>query len=678
MNTGNFFQRNYNIIIKFAAVFFLLGAVVFLSPKSTSVNFSFTAGELWKYPDLYAPFDFPVSKSQQQLNQEKSEIAHNAVKYYNFDINSSNLNKAALINSIDIICKNEHIDTTIEATVINAYTRFFDDGIITTDERANYDDSLTVICIEKNIEGKFSFIKDLHTPEQIRAQMLQVLNRLTPVQIEKIISTADKYVTPNVLPDKEKTEMEVKKKLASLSESYGMVQKGELIISEGSIVDKSTVNVIESLQNAYSFYITPLKGKVSNFLIYLLICYGFMLLLLVYKPSMIRFNKSFILILTLIAGFAICISMVSAKKPDSVYIIPICMIPIIFRAFYNYRIALWGLILTLALSAFTVKDGVYFCISNLLVGVVITSCMLRLEKRSQYFIISFITLVLYILTYILFKTSQTGDFSGINITVIYNYVFNAVILLSVFPLIFIIEKIFGYTTDISLIELSNTNTKLLRELSTQAPGTFQHAIQVANLAENAAIKIGADVLLVRVGALYHDIGKMDIPSYFTENQVKNINPHEALLPDQSAKILMSHVVKGLEIATKYHLPEIVKNFIRTHHGTRFTSFFYRKAIEMYGKENIDENDYKYRGPKPFNKETAIVMMADSVEAASKSITSPDEQHIEYLVNNVIDKQISEKQFDNCNISLKDIEDVKKVFITNLKSSFHLRIKYPEQ
>lgn len=304
--------------------------------------------------------------------------------------------------------------------------------------------------------------------------------------------------------------------------------------------------------------------------------------------------------------------------------------------------------------------------------------MLRLEKRSQYFIISFITLVLYILTYILFKTSQTGDFSGINITVIYNYVFNAVILLSVFPLIFIIEKIFGYTTDISLIELSNTNTKLLRELSTQAPGTFQHAIQVANLAENAAIKIGADVLLVRVGALYHDIGKMDMPSYFTENQVKNINPHEALLPDQSAKILMSHVVKGLEIATKYHLPEIVKNFIRTHHGTRFTSFFYRKAIEMYGKENIDENDYKYRGPKPFNKETAIVMMADSVEAASKSITSPDEQHIEYLVNNVIDKQISEKQFDNCNISLKDIEDVKKVFITNLKSSFHLRIKYPEQ
>lgn len=672
----NFFTKNYNLIIKFISIPILLGLVIYYSPNNYKPHYNFEIGKTWNYPSLKAPFDFPIKKTNSQLDKDRAQIKSNSYSYYKFDStitkNSKNqLNNIILSNSIGL-------DTLELEIVKNIFYNILDNGIIKPEDVLIDKSETSTLENIKYIKGNniaYAIESDFYTLSEAQNKLKDDLLKSkinNPIYIYESIS---KLLAENVIIDSKKTIDEYYDKINNLSNYHGIIQKGELIISNGEIVNKDKLNILTSLNEAYAYNISYSKwSKISEYILTLLTILTFMVYLLVYEPKSLKSNKSFFLIF----GFIFFIVVIfSLCPPDYIYMIPILIFPIVLRSFYNDKIAIWGLVSATLASAFYTPQPFEFIIITLITGTLIVSRLKRLERRSQYFFNSIITFLIYSFIFFLFSVVRSGELQFISLFYIFSFIINSLLLILTFPMVFFIEKLFGYTTDISLIELSNTNNKLLRKLSDQAPGTFQHSIQVANLAESAAEKIGANVLLTRVGALYHDIGKLKEPYFFTENQVKNFNPHEELLPDQSAKILHAHVLNGLEIASKYHLPEVVKDFIRTHHGTKDISFFYRSAIEQFGLENVNKNDYKYKGPTPFNKETAIVMMADSIEAASNSLKEADEQHLTYLVNNIIEKQIAEEQFNNATITLKEIEEIKKIFIDKLKSIFHLRIKYPE-
>ena len=359
------------------------------------------------------------------------------------------------------------------------------------------------------------------------------------------------------------------------------------------------------------------------------------------------------------------------------YLVPICLVPIVIRAFFDTRLALYVHIITIIIIGFLVPNSFEFVFLQLIAGIIVIISVVHLQKRSQFFVTAFMVFLSYITVYVGLTLIQEGSLMGVELKYLALFAGSAVLTLFSYPLIFIFEKIFGMITDVTLMELSNSNTKLLRELSMKAPGTFQHSLQVANLAEEALYEIGGNTLLARTGALYHDIGKMDMPEYFIENQSTGVNPHDELPFDESAKIIISHVKKGIKKAKKHNLPEQIIDFIKTHHGTRKVMYFYNMLLKEKPNEQIDEAIYTYPGPIPFSKETAVLMMADSVEAASRSIKQPNEQNLSELVDNIINKQVENEQFVNSNITLREITKIKNILKKKLMNMYHVRIEYPE-
>jgi putative nucleotidyltransferase with HDIG domain len=358
------------------------------------------------------------------------------------------------------------------------------------------------------------------------------------------------------------------------------------------------------------------------------------------------------------------------------YAVPICILPLILKTFFDSRLGLFAHVITILTLGFVVPNSFEFVFLQIIAGIVTIQSVTQLQNRANLFITVGRIVFVYLIGYIAFTIIHEGGVSEIELTIIGLFFLNGLLTLFAQPLIYLCEKIFGLVSDVSLLELSDTNSLLLKELSDRAPGTFHHSLQVANLAETAANEIGANSLLVRVGALYHDIGKMNAPTYFSENQASRLSPHEELSPAESAKIIIDHVTNGIVIAKKNKLPERIIDFIRTHHGTSKVYYFYKKAEEISG-ETPDTKLYSYLGPRPFSKETAILMMSDAVEAASKSLKEPTIDKIQNFVESIVNKQVEEKQFNDCNITLAEIETVKKVLSKKLINVYHLRVAYPE-
>jgi hypothetical protein len=396
-----------------------------------------------------------------------------------------------------------------------------------------------------------------------------------------------------------------------------------------------------------------------------------------YRPKIYQNNKDLTFIvfnILFLLGFT---TLILSFNGDFYYAIPLCILPITIKTFYDARLGLFAHVLTVLLLGFVVPNGFEFVFLQIIAGMVIIQTQTELHKRASIFIsVSQIVLV-YLLGYFSFSIIHEGSFNSLNINIIVYFIINGLLTLFVQPLIYVFEKLFGLVSDITLLEFSDTNSKLLKQLSEKAPGTFNHSLQVANLAEAAANEIGANSLLVRVGSLYHDIGKINAPTFYSENQNSPVSPHDDLTPEQSAEIIINHVNEGIKIAKKNNIPDRVIDFIRTHHGTNTVYYFYQKAIEQYGKDNVNVKSFKYTGPTPFSKETAILMMADSVEAASKSLRTPTFEKIQDFVNQIIDNHMFCKQFEYSNITLHEIELVKKVLIKRLVNIYHLRIEYPE-
>jgi len=486
-------------------------------------------------------------------------------------------------------------------------------------------------------------------------------------------------INPNLRLDNNLTTKDIEDKIAKISSNNGFVDKGKLIILKGAIVEADNFSVLTSLKSQfestqwsdinYYFIIGGYTILVALVLIML------MLFLYKYRLTIFRDNTKVTFVFFNLILMVLATSLMVKIQVDYLYVVPLCVLPIILKTFFDARLGLYVHVLTVLILGFIVPNSFEFIFLQILAGIITILAVRELYKRTNLFITVAQITGMYIVGYVAFHIIHEGGVETIKINTIGLFVLNGMITLFVQPLVYIYEKTFGLVSDVSILELSDTNSPLLKEMSNVAPGTFNHSLQVANLAEAAANEIGADAMLVRVGALYHDIGKILNPMYFTENQISSVNPHDELSPVDSAKIIIDHVIDGIELAKKNNLPDRLIDFIRTHHGKTQVYYFYKKAQEL--DEFVDSKNFTYPGPLPFSKETAILMMADAVEAASKSLKNPSYEEISNFVERIIDGQMAANQFSNSDITFKEILDIKKTLKKKLTNIYHLRIEYPD-
>ena len=473
----------------------------------------------------------------------------------------------------------------------------------------------------------------------------------------------------------------LEKDLLSVHDVYGLIEKDSLIIKKNQLINDDLHQILFSYKESLGIenittenYYLMFLGK---FFLFCIILFVFYLFVSKYYKSIIELNTNFIFLFSIILFFVILCSILSNFDDRLIYLLPFCIIPITIRAFFDFRLALVIHFFTIIISSFFSSEPHLFILLNVLAGYTSLMTFNKIYIQSQLFFAIIRITIVFVFSYIAFSVIILGNFYEIDLYKLGLICIGSILTFLTFPFIYISEKIFGLISDISLLEFGDTNRPLLRDLAEKAPGTFHHSLQVSHLAESVAIELDANSLLVRAGSLYHDIGKLKKPNFFIENQNNSYNPHDDLSFDESAEVIVNHVIDGIEIAREYKLPDQLIDFIRTHHGTSLIQYFYKEYLKNYPNELIDDNKFRYPGPKPFNKETAILMMADSVEAASRSLENPTNKNIDKIVEKVINSQLSDNQFDNSSLSFKDIKIAKSIFKMKLQDIYHLRIKYPE-
>jgi len=668
------------------------GAVILLVvsfPKEGKFKYEFQKGKPWLHEDLYAPFDFPINKSEAELKAETERATRDLKPYFQLNTQVGIAQKENLQEEFSRLWTEKYgsLPSSMPASRRNRelandiLDSIYHKGILKPDPVIDGKDLDFTIMLLVNNSAREKQLNDFFNLQQASSFIYHRLAQDDKVDRDLLSGLLINHLSYDVIFDKTKTDSEVKKAIEGISSSKGMVQRGQEIIARGQVVNNDDFMILESLKQNYekqfgtpeAFY-SILLGQAILISISILVL---ALFLHVYRKDIFANNKKILLILLLIVSMVITASMVIKYDVRYIQLVPICMVPVMIRAFFDTRLALFVHLVTIIIAGFLVPNSFQFVFLQLLAGIVAIMSVKRMEHRSQFFFTALWIFLMYLATITGLTLIQGGQINEIGGNTITNLAINASLILFAYPLIFILEKGFGIITDVTLIELSNSNNKVLRELAEKAPGTFQHSLQVANLSEEVMYVIGGNALLIRVGALYHDIGKMDMPQYYIENQVTGFNPHEELTYEESASIIVSHVIRGVEKAKKHKLPEEVIDFIRTHHGTRKVEYFYTRQQQENPLDEVDERVFTYPGPKPFSRETAVVMMADSVEAASRSLERADEENINNLVESVIDKQIETGQFSNANITLRDISQAKKILKNKLLNIYHARIAYPE-
>ncbi|MDO5607995.1 MAG: HDIG domain-containing protein [Capnocytophaga sp.] len=666
----------YKILVFCMAVFF----IVQIFPKKAKFKYEFQKGKPWQHETLYAPFEFPLKKSDAQIETEKQEIKEKSTVYYTKD---STVVYRVLSN---FDAKKQHFFS--DAIPERQRELLFSEGgkwlgdayqtgvIFSTDDIRQK----KIILI-----GKHNNINEIPVSKLVVLKHLQqwtdslVKQRQWEEYRDNFGDLFFEIMLPNVQVESKFTQKALDENLSEMVYTRGFAKQGQIIIAKGEMVEGDKLTMLESLQAEYESQ-TWNKDNFgwSIFGYYLLV--GVCLFIVMsylkrYRPSTFNDDTKVTVILFNIVITIYLVAIIAKAFPNYIYVVPVCAVMMILKSFFDLRAAIFIFMITILLSGFVIPNSFQFVVMQILAGTVIVLNPRDLHYRLNHFVSAAYITLSYFITYIAFHTITEGNITEIDISILFLFLLNGIGVLFSQPLTYIYEKIFGLVSDVSLLELTDTNSKLLRELSEKAPGTFHHSLQVANLAEEAALEVGANALLVRVGALYHDIGKLKNPIYFTENQKTSVNPHDELNPKQSAKIIIEHVINGIEIARKYKLPDRIIDFIRTHHGTSLVYFFYKKELDGVGA--CQECDFRYPGPIPFSKETAILMMADSVEAASKSLKNPTYPIIDDFVEKIVKKQFDDRQFVNADITLKEIEIVKKVMKNKLSSIYHLRVEYPD-
>lgn len=659
----------------------LLTFVVFCFPKQARFQYEYQKGRLWQYETLYAPFDFAIQKSEQLLYDEYQKVKDTSSVYYRKDtiVRISVITEFRKESQIYFSAVNQEERSRIidkgEAFLNVAYGK----GVL-----ASYSDlsSSSLRLIEKGNRVVTLKGVDIFFLQDLKSRVYRYFS-LPPYNAycQDYYTLFFNVMRPDILVDESFTHKILEQNLDRIIPTRGVVKKGQLIIAKGAVVEGRSKEMLDSLQKEYHLTTQDVSSYnwaiVGYCLLVLLVISAMILYLYRYRYDAFEDNMKYTLIVFNVVVMVWISSFVTQRfSVDYVYIIPYAILPLTLKAFLDLRVSVFVYLITILLCGFIVENSFHFIVIQIIAGFAPLINITQIHHRVNLFLSAGYVVLTYILAYIALYLLSEGSFSGFNWLVLLFFAFNGFIILFVQPLIYIYEKVFGLVSDVSLLELSDTNSPLLKRLAEKAPGTFHHSIQVANLAEAAAFDISANAMLVRVGALYHDIGKLNNPLYFTENQTGMSNPHDELTAEQSANIIINHVTEGIELAKKYKIPDRIIDFIRTHHGTSLVYYFYKKHLDEGG---VVDNDliFRYLGPLPFSKETVILMMADSVEAASKSLKHPDFSTISMFVDKIIDKQMQDGQYLNSDITLSEIERIKKVFKEKLSNIYHIRVEYPE-
>ena len=677
----NKLYRNHSLIYKGLLFICTTFLIVYLFPKSGKFKYNFERGKPWQSENLQAPFDFAIKKTDAEIAEEKRELISKTPLYFN--LNNTILSQVE--NAYESQYSNAFPDSLSNRETRSLYrigkliiSELYEFGIL--NENYNFSDDRSISILdgrEKISDGYFSnLIKQDGVAPVINKILLE--NNYTKYKTDFVALFFD-IIEPNLTFNKSFTDKVIEDELAKIAYTRGSIAEETLIVSKGEVVDDEKYQILKSLQSEYESQVWNKSNYIWVVFAYtLLVALALLMLLLFlrkYRVNVFENNTKVTFIFFNISLLIFISTLVVNYNSKYIYVVPICILPLVFKAFFDARLGLFAHVLTVLLLGFIVPNSYEYIFLQIIAGIVTILTVSELYKRANLFIsVGQITLI-YIIAYFAFFVIHEGSVKELNWETFIWFILCGLATLFVQPLIYAYEKLFGLVSDVSLLELSDTNSKLLKELSNKAPGTFHHSLNVANLAEASANEIGANAMLVRVGALYHDIGKMKNPTYFTENQSTGINPHDELSSKESAQIIINHVIEGIEIAKKNNLPDRVVDFIRTHHGTSIVYYFY--AQEKIDFPDVEKLDFSYPGPKPFSKETAILMMCDSIEAASKSLKEPTSSKIEAFVENIINKQIKDGQFLNANITFKEIESIKKVLKYKLANIYHLRIEYPE-
>ena len=669
-----------NLIYKSLIFIATVSVIVYFLPNEGKFNYQFDINKPWKYGLLQASFDFPIYKNDIQVQKEQDSILADYQPYFQIDKEAEKNVLSKLREDYNKTLRHSLPGTDYVRYIERTLKALYEDGIIAGNDlkRMEEDSIIAIRLVDKNVATS-RFIDQLYT---VKEAYEYLLNADTTHYKKKILQQCNlnDYITPNLVYDEEKSEAAQKDLLSNISWANGFVLNGQKIIDRGEIVDEQTYNILESLRKEWEKRSDSVQEKrltLAGQILYVgIFLFCFMAYLELFRADYYERKGTLTLLFALIVFFPVLSSIMVEQNLSSIYVVPFAMIPIIVRVFLDSRTAFMAHVTIILLCSITLRFPHEFILLQVVAGMVAIYSLRELSQRSQLLRTALVVFISYALLYFAFELIHEDDLTKLNTRMYIYFMINGILLLFAYPLLFLLEKIFGFTSDVTLVELSNINNSLLREMSEVAPGTFQHSLQMANLAAAAANKIGGKSQLVRTGALYHDIGKMVNPAFFTENQ-SGVNPHKSLSYEQSAQVIISHITDGLKLAEKHNLPKVIKDFISTHHGRGLTKYFYISYKNEHPDEEVDQEKFRYPGPNPFTKEQAVLMMADSVEAASRSLPEYTEEGISTLVDKIIDTQVSEGYFKECPITFKDIATVKALFKEKLKTMYHTRISYPE-
>lgn len=664
----------YTVFLHISTVAFIL----WIFPSQVTFNYQYSKGRPWNYENLYAPFDFEIRKTDAQIRSEREALLAQKVYFYRYDSEIVTAERSKLAERLEAVLPK---DVSGEAR-FNRLLSFLEQAFDSLYAKGVFEGELPSVQVKiiRNNKAESISSDGLIASSSLTSYLSNYPIPMAEQSAKDLLRTIlSQSIRPNLFLEESLTENAYQTQLNQLSLTRGIVFEGKLIIAKGEVVDDQSFQIIESLRLQYqsdqwkesnSYYLLAAYGLLVALLLLLLLLY-----LKRYREDLYRNTNQLTFIffnIVLMVSVAIVLTRIDERF---VYLAPLSILPLVLKNFFDARLALFVHLMTLLILGMVLPSAYEFLFLQLAAGIVVMLGSNELHKRTNLFAAAFFVTLVYIVSYVAFHGLRGGAILSIDLWVLLLFVLNGMITLFAQPLIYLYEKLFSLVSDVSLLELSDTNSKLLKELSEKAPGTFNHSLQVANLCEAAANAVGANSLLLRVGALYHDIGKMVTPEFFTENQIQGANPHEDLTPTESAQIIRRHVINGVELARKNNLPDRVIDFIRTHHGNSLVYYFYKRQLDDEGA--VNELDFRYPGPIPFSKETAILMMCDAVEAASKSLKQPDYFALDQFVERIISGQLESGQFASATVTLKEIETIKAVLKKKLTNIYHVRVEYPE-
>lgn len=650
--------RHLGLTYKILGMLVTCVVIVAIFPHTRySAHYDHKVGKVWRDSNLVAPYDFAVTKSKDDMVVEEQKERQKATLFYHTNINAHTAALTKLEEMRGSLSSKEY--DKLRGSVDSIYKN---NGYLEWTEPLAANREIVVLDGTTGNEGRSYRVSDFVTRDNLGPGLLR-----------------DSILVPSIIIDETQTQLELQSRLSQLSNISEMVMAGDLIVAKGEKITEEKDRRIAALEaendrrfaGKYSL-LGQMTGQV------LLAVIAFVALYMFLKNTRHRIledNRKVTFVFVLVLLMSALEALMAWNAPDWILIVPLCVVPILMRVFFDMRVALYIHLTTVIILANLVPNSFEFIFYQLVTGMMSIIAVRSLERRSQFFVLSLVIFVSYSFIYTAGVLSQETDLTSLEGSKYLMFFLNAVLTLLAYPLIYLFEKLFGMTTALTLLELSSTNNEALRELSRRAPGTFQHSMQVANLTEDLVSEIGGDVLLAKVGALYHDIGKIRRPLYFTENQTGSFNPHDELDYTESARIITAHVTEGLEEARRYHLPTEVQDFIRTHHGTTMTGYFYAKEKELH-PEGFDESLFRYPGPRPYSRETAVVMIVDTVEAACRSLKTHTKEATDEMIDRLIDGKIASGQLENCPLSYGDMARIRQFLKAKMMSIYHVRVEYP--